>query len=155
MYVHPKLLIYPAPHVSLSVNINLFSVSVSLLLFCINKYINFIIFKSDSTWVISYDICLSLSDWFHSVWQSLGSSLLLQMLLFNSFLWVNNIPLYICNNLNPFVCGWTFSLLSCLGSCKQRCNDNWGACIFRIMVFSGYVPRRGLVNHMVALFFVF
>ena len=42
----------------------------------------------------SYDICLSLSDSFHFVWQSLGLTMLLQKALFHSFLWPSNIPLY-------------------------------------------------------------
>ena len=47
--------------------------------------------------VISYDICLALSDLLHSVWQSLGPSMLLQMALFHSFLWLSNIPIYVFN----------------------------------------------------------
>ena len=38
----------------------------------------------------------SFSVWLHSVWQSLGLSMLLQMALSCSFLWLSNIPLYIC-----------------------------------------------------------
>ena len=34
IYVHPKLLVYPSHHVSPLVTINLFSISVSLFLFC-------------------------------------------------------------------------------------------------------------------------
>ena len=41
--------------------------------------------------MISYDICLSLSDLLHSVWQSPGPSMSLQMALFCSFLWLSNI----------------------------------------------------------------
>ena len=53
---------------------------------------------------MSHDICLSLSDLLHSAWQSLGLSMLLQMALFRSFLWLSNIPLYIwC----PFHSYWT------------------------------------------------
>ena len=44
--------------------------------------------------MLSHNICLSLSGFFHSVWQSLGSSMLLQMALIRSFLWLNNIPLW-------------------------------------------------------------
>ena len=46
--------------------------------------------------VISYGICLSLSDWLHLVWSSLGPPMLLQMALFHSFLWLSNIPLCVC-----------------------------------------------------------
>ena len=40
--------------------------------------------------VISYDICLSLSELLHSVRQSLGPFVLLQMTLFHSFLKIDN-----------------------------------------------------------------
>ena len=33
---------------------------------------------------------------YFTLWQSLGPSVLLQVALFYSFLWLNNIPLYIC-----------------------------------------------------------
>ena len=39
---------------------------------------------------------LSLSNLLHLVWSSLGPSMLLQMALFHSFLWLSHIPLYIC-----------------------------------------------------------
>ena len=44
---------------------------------------------------ISDDTCLSLSDLLHSAWQSLGPSMPLQMALFCSFSWLNNIQLCI------------------------------------------------------------
>ena len=73
--------------------------------------------------------CLSFSIWWlHLVLQSLGPSMLLQMTLFHSFLWLSNIPLYKCTIprlLYPFICRWTFRLLPCLGYCKQCCNEHW------------------------------
>ena len=41
-------------------------------------------------------ICFSLSDLFHSVWQSLGPSMSLQTAQFCSFLWLSSISLYPC-----------------------------------------------------------
>ena len=62
--------------------------------------------------MLIYDICFSLPDLFHSEWHSLGPSMSLQMTQFLSFLWLSNIPLYICNtSFYPFLCWWTFSLL--------------------------------------------
>ena len=46
-------------------------------------------------YVISYGICLCLSDSFHSVGESLVPSILLQMALCHSFLWLSSIPLCI------------------------------------------------------------
>ena len=45
--------------------------------------------------VISHDICLSLSDILHSVWQSLGTFISLQIELFH-LLWLDNVPLFLC-----------------------------------------------------------
>ena len=42
-------------------------------------------------WYLFFSFCL-----LHSVWQSLGPSMSLQMTQFCSFLWLSNIPLYIC-----------------------------------------------------------
>ena len=47
-------------------------------------------------YVLIHDICFSLSDLLHSVWQFLGLSLSLQMAQFYSFLWLSNIPLHVC-----------------------------------------------------------
>ena len=47
-------------------------------------------------YVLPYGICFSLSDLLHSVWQSLGPSTSLQITQFRFFLWLGNIPLYIC-----------------------------------------------------------
>ena len=69
-------------------------------------------------YVISYNICLSLSDILHLVWESLVASLLLQMALFHSFLCLSNIPLYICTTSYPFISQRTFTLLPYLGHCK-------------------------------------
>ena len=47
-------------------------------------------------YALIYDICFSLSDILHSLWQSLDPSTPLQMTKFHSFLWLSNIPLNIC-----------------------------------------------------------
>ena len=56
------------------------------------------IFSRFHIYVLICDICFSLSDLLHSVWQSLGPSTSLQMTQFCSFLWPSNIPLYIWAN---------------------------------------------------------
>jgi len=61
-------------------------------LFCGKVHLCYIL---DSRCVISYDICLSLSDLLHSGWESLIPSMLLQMALCHSFLWLSSIPLCI------------------------------------------------------------
>ena len=76
------------------VSIHLFSTSVSLFLPC--KLVHLYHFSRFHIYVLIYDICFSLSDLLHSVWQSLGPSTSLQMTQFRSFLWLSNIPLYIC-----------------------------------------------------------
>ena len=43
-----------------------------------------------------YKVCFSLSDFLHSVWQTLGPATTLQMTQFHSFWWLSGIPLYLC-----------------------------------------------------------
>ena len=47
-------------------------------------------------YTLIYDSYFFLSDLPHSVWQTLGPSTSLWMIQFCSFLWLSNIPLYIC-----------------------------------------------------------
>ena len=78
------------PHFPLLVSIRLFSTSVSLFLPC--KPVHLYHFSRFHIYALIYDICFSLSDLLHSVWQSLGPS----TSQFHSFLWLSNIPLYVC-----------------------------------------------------------
>ena len=78
---------------------------------------------------------------------SLGPTMLLQMALFHSVLWLSNIPLYICI---------TFSLFNHLlmiprllpypGCYKQCCYEHWEAYIFWIRLFSRYMLRSGIAG---------
>ena len=47
-------------------------------------------------YVLAYSICFSPSDLLHSLWQTLGPSTSLQITQFRFFLWLSNIPLYVC-----------------------------------------------------------
>ena len=79
------------------VTINLFSTSVSLFLLC--RYFHLYHFsKFTCKWY--YIIFVFLSYLLHSVWQSLGLSMSLQMTQFHSFIWLSDIPLYICSTLS-------------------------------------------------------
>ena len=83
---------------------------------------------------------------------------LLQMALFHSFLWLSNILLsvyiyniyiiYISHLLYPFICRWVF-IIGCFRvlAIVNSAAMNIGVHVsFRIMVFSGYVPRSGIVG---------
>ena len=76
------------------VSIHLFSTSVSQFLPC--KLVHLYHFSSFHIYELIYDICFSLSDLLHSVWQSLDPSTSIQVTQFRSFLWLGDIPLYIC-----------------------------------------------------------
>ena len=76
------------------VSICLFSTSVSQLLPC--KPARLYHFSRFHIHVLIYNICFSLSDLLHSVWQSLDPSTSKKMTQFRSFLWLSNTPLYIC-----------------------------------------------------------
>ena len=107
------------PHL---VPIPLFCMSVS---FCFAyKFVYTIFLDSINTYntltyVLLYDICFPLSDLLYSVWHSVGSSTSLQMTQFHFFLWLSNIPLYVCTISSLFIpCWWTFRLLPYPGCCQ-------------------------------------
>ena len=52
------------------------------------------------------------SDLLHSVWRSVGPSMPLQMTQFHSFLWLGNIPLYICTTSSLSIHPICFNFLS-------------------------------------------
>ena len=83
-----------APLLSPLVSIRLFSTSVSQFLPC--KLVHLYHFSRFHIYALLYDTCFSLSDLLHSVWQSLDPSMSVQMTQFHSFLWLSNVPLYIC-----------------------------------------------------------
>ena len=75
------------PHVHKSVVYNYISIpalQISLL----------VPFSRFHVYELIYNICFSLSDLLHSVWQTLGSYTSLQVTQFHSFLWLSNIPPY-------------------------------------------------------------
>ena len=69
---------------------------------------------SDIIWYLSFSV------WLHSI---LSPSMLLQMVLFHSFLqWLVFQYVYVPHLVYPFLCRWTFRLLPCSGCCKQCCS---------------------------------
>ena len=93
-----QLIPLPCPCFLPLVSICLFSTSVSLFLPC--KPVHLYHFFRFHIYVLIYNICFSLSDLLHLVWQSLGPSTSLQMTQFHFFLWLSNIPLYICTTVS-------------------------------------------------------
>ena len=107
IHVNPNLPIYhtttttPRRFTPL-VSICLFSTTVSQFLPC--KPVHLYHFSRFHIYALIYDICVSLSDLLHSVWQSLDPSTSLQMTQFRFFLWLSNIPLYICTTTSLSIC---------------------------------------------------
>ena len=97
---------------------------------------------------------LYFSVWLTSlIWQSLGPFMLLQMALFHYFLWLSNVPSYMCIYiyiyifffLYPFICWWKFRLLPCLAIVNSAAMNIGVHVSFPIMFFSRYMPRSGIV----------
>ena len=98
---------------------------------------------------------LSVSDLLHLAWSSLGPSMLLQMALFPSFLWLSNIPLYICTTSSlSFPLSWIgcFHVLAIVKSAAVNIGVHVS---FQSMVFSGYVPRSGIAGSYGSCIFSF
>ena len=95
-YVYMPMLFsqFVPPSPPLAVSASLFSVSLIAALQI--RLISTIFLDSTYICALIYEICFSISDLLHSVWQTLGSSTSLQMTQFHSFIWLSNIPLYMC-----------------------------------------------------------
>ena len=99
---------------------SLFSMTMSLFLFC--REVHLCRLFRFNMWMVSCDVCPSLSDLLHLVRSSLGPPMVLKMTGFHSFLWASNffelqiekpcltcifIPLF-----SSYVVGLAFSLWS-------------------------------------------
>ena len=94
VYICQSQLMCPSPNISPLVTISLVS-KIFKSVFA-NDVLVYPFFIRVHIWVISCDVCLSLSDLLPLVWSSLGPPGWLQMACFHYFLWVSNIPPCIC-----------------------------------------------------------
>ena len=120
--VHTSIPIFkfvPPPLLS----INLFSPSVSIFALQIGPSIPFF-----NIYLLIYDVCFSLSDLVHSVWQFPGPSTSLQMTLFCScYGWIIFHCIYTSHLLYSFICWWTSRLLPCPVAIVNSAAMNTGA----------------------------
>ena len=82
--------------------------------------------------------------------------MLLQMALFHSFLWLSNILLYVCTTASPLLLNdghlGCFHIVAIVNSAAM----NIGVHIsFRIMLFSGYMPRNRIAGSYGSYIFCF
>ena len=124
------------------------------LYFCLaNRFICTIFL--DAVYALIYDICFSLSDLLHSVWQPLGPSASLQMTQFHSFLWLSNIPFYICTTTYLSIHLSMDIYLGCFHDLPvvNSAAVNIGVHVsFWITVFSGYMPSSGIAGSLLKAF---
>ena len=94
---------------------------------------------------MSHDICLSLSDLLHSVWQPSSVYVAVNGII-SFFLWLRFHCVRMANY--PSFCWWSFRLLSCPGYCiANSASVNTAVHVsFHIMFFSGYMPRIGIAG---------
>ena len=114
------------------------------------------------TYASIYNICFSLSDLLHSVWQTLGPTPSLQMTQFYSFLCLSNIPLYICityvQSYHIFICSPVDGHLVCfhVPAIVNSAAVNIGVQLsFWTTVFSRYLPKSGISGSYGRFFSVF
>ena len=114
------------------------------------------------SYALIHNICFSLSDFLHSVWQSLGPTPSLQMTQFYSFLCLSNIPLYTCityiQMYHIFICSSVDGHLGCfhVPAIVNSAAVNTGLQLSFELRFSPDVcPRVGLLGHMVVFLVVF
>ena len=107
--------------------------------------------------MIPYGVCFSLSDLLHLVWWSLLASVLLQMALFHSFLWLSSIPLCVYMY-HIFVHSSADGHLGCfraLAIVNSAAVNTEVRVSFWIIVLSGYMPRSEIAGLYVDLSSVF
>ena len=81
------------------------------------------------------------------------SSVLLQMALFHSFIWLRNTCVYCTTSLSIHL--WWLRTLRLL-PCEWGCCEHWGVCILSSYSFSPDIcPGEELLDHVVALVLVF
>ena len=106
--------------------------------------------------MISYSICLSLSDLFHLAQCPPSLSMLLQMAKFHYFLWLSSIPLYIYTIIF-FIHSSVDGLLGCVRTLAIINNAamnigvhvsflSFQISVFVCLVFFGYRPRSGIAG---------
>ena len=105
--------------------------------------------------MVAHDNSLSLSDSFHSVWWSLGPSMLLQMALFHSFLWLSSNCACIPHLLYPLSVDGHFVSMSWLLWAVLQCIFE-SMDLFQLCFFPPDIcPGVGLLDHAVVLYLVF
>ena len=152
--MHATLSFHPSLPFPLPVSSSPFSTSASLFLSCPWFFIT--IFFWFHIYVLAYGICFSLSDLLHSVWQTLGPSTSLWITQFCFFLWLSNIPLYMCHIffIHSSVSGslGSFSVLAIVNRAAMNIvvHDS-----FWIMFFSGYMTSSGIAGSYGSYIFSF
>ena len=96
--------------------------------------------------MITYIICLSVSDLFHWAWHLPGPCCCKWQIFILFYGWLIFHCMYVPHLLYPFHCQWTlgcFHILAILNSAAMNIRVH---VFFQIMIFSGYMPRSGIAG---------
>ena len=136
---------------SSTMSISPFSLSASLFFPC--KQIHQYLFSRFHIYASICYTCFSLSDLLNSIQLTSGSSTSLELTQIYSFLWLSNIPLYICTTTSVSIhLLMDIQIGSCPSYSKQGCYEFWGTCVFFNYGFVRYMPLSGSYDSFIPSF---
>ena len=111
------------------------------------RFISIIFFRVH-IYALAYSICFSLSDLFHSAWHTVSPPTSPQITQFCFFLWLSNIPLYVCttSSLSHSSVDGHLGCFHVLAIVNRAAMNIVVHDSFWIMVFSGYMPSSGIAG---------